>query len=175
MGKHWYFFIASFPLVRAFTKAFLSIASFSDQVFSQLKLRALVKNASKTALCHWTTDIKYGQNVTIGEKSWINMYCSIGAHSPIIIGDNVRISRGVIIETAGLDFTIPPPYKHLSKPIIIEDGAWIASNVIILGGVTIGKGSIIGAGVVISKNVAPNSIIVGASNRVLDKKTPIYK
>ncbi|RYU92898.1 acyltransferase [Emticicia agri] len=166
--------VASFPLVRIFTKILMKVFYIADRLYSHMKFRALVKNASKTALCHWTTDIKYGENLTIGERSGINKYCSIGAHSPITIGNDVRISRGSIIETAGLNFNVPPPYKHISNPIVIEDGVWIASNVIVLGGVTIGKGSIIGAGVVVSKSIPPNSIIVCASNRVLDKKTPVH-
>lgn len=166
--------VASFRLIRIFTKSIMIVLYFVDRIYSHLKFRALVRNASKTSLCHWTTDIKYGENVTIGERSGINMYCSIGAHSAINIGNDVRISRGVIIETAGLDLTIPPPYMHISKPIIIEDGVWIASNVIILGGVTIGKGSIIGAGTVVSKNIPPKTIVVGSANRILDKRTNAY-
>ena len=171
MTKLLYNNVASFPLVIFFTRGIMGVFFLLDRCYSHLKFRALVKNASKTALCHWTTDIKYGENLTIGNRSGINMYCSIGAHSPIIIGDDVRISRGAILETAGLDFSIPAPYKHISKPIIIEDGVWIASNVIILGGVTIGQGSIIGAGTVVSKSVPPMSVIVGSPNRTLEKKT----
>ncbi|MPR35417.1 acyltransferase [Salmonirosea aquatica] len=171
MTKPLYSRIASFPLVVIFTKGVMGILFLLDRLYSHFKFRALVKNASHTAICHWTTDIKYGENLTVGNRSGINMYCSIGAHSPITIGDDVRISRGAILETAGLDFSISAPYKHISKPIIIEDGVWIASNVIILGGVTIGKGSIIGAGTVVSKTVPPMSIIVGSPNRILAKKT----
>ena len=36
-------------------------------------------------------------------------------------------------------------------PTIIEDDAWIGVNVIILKGLTIGKGAIIGAGSVVTK------------------------
>jgi maltose O-acetyltransferase len=175
MTNPFYTRIASFSLVRFIAKVLIYGLHIIDRLYSHLKFRALVRNASKTALCHWSTDIKYGENLQIGERSGINMYCSIGAHSPIKIGNDVRISRGTIIETAGLDFSVPAPYKHISKPIIIEDGVWIASNVIILGGVTIGKGSIVGAGVVITKDIAPHSIIVGSSNRLLEKKTPVHE
>lgn len=174
MTKPVYASIANSPFIRFITKSMMGIFHGFDRLYSHLKFRALVKGASDTALCHWTTDIKYGENITIGERSGINMYCSIGAHSSVTIGDDVRISRGTIIETAGLDFSIPPPYKHISKPIVIEDGVWIASNVIILGGVTIGKGSIIGAGTVVTKNVPPQTILVGSPNRVLKMKTDVY-
>jgi acetyltransferase-like isoleucine patch superfamily enzyme len=72
-----------------------------------------------------------------------------------------------MVETAALDVSVDPPYKHYSKPIIIEDGVWVAANCLILAGVTIHKNALIGAGSVITKDVPENSIIVGARNRNL--------
>lgn len=144
-------------------------AKFSSFV-SHLKLRALVKEVGRKSSCHWTVEIKYGENISMGYHSSIGPYSCIGARSPIKIGSYVRISRGVIIETAGLDLNQPPPYPHVSKEITIEDGVWIASNAIILGGVSIGSNSIIGAGAVVSKSVPANSIIVGQPMRNLKSK-----
>jgi acetyltransferase-like isoleucine patch superfamily enzyme len=134
-----------------------------------MKLRAVIKDVGRKSSCHWTVEIKYGDNIKIGYHSSIGPYSCLGAKSPIAIGSYVRVSRGVIIETAGLDLTKPVPYPHVSKEIVIEDGVWIASNAVILGGVTIGKNSIIGAGAVVSKNVPPNSIMVGQALRNLRK------
>ena len=44
--------------------------------------------------------------------------------------------------------------------ITIEDDCWIGSNVTILDGVTIGKGSVIGAGTLVTKDVSAKSIVV---------------
>lgn len=38
------------------------------------------------------------------------------------------------------------PGKEYAKPITIESNCWLASNVTVIGGVTIGNGSVIGAG-----------------------------
>jgi maltose O-acetyltransferase len=138
---------------------------------SHMKMRALIKDVGRKSSCHWTVEIKYGENISIGYHSAIGRYSCIGAKSKVKIGSYVRISRGVIIETAGLDLSQPVPYPHTSKEITIEDGVWIASNAIILGGVTIGANSIIGAGAVVSKNVAPNSILVNQPLRNLKLNT----
>ncbi|MEN6551326.1 MAG: DapH/DapD/GlmU-related protein [Methanobacterium sp.] len=53
------------------------------------------------------------------------------------------------------------------KPVIVEDHVWIGARVIVLPGVTIGKGSIVGAGAVVSKNVPPYSVAVGNPARVV--------
>ena len=91
--------------------------------------------------------------------------CSIGSIAPVTIGELVRISKNVTIETATLDFTTALPYKHIAKPITIGCGVWLSSGVTVLGGVSIGDYAIIGAGAVIAKNVEPYAVVVGASTR----------
>lgn len=154
-------------IVLSVVRFFLRVNSGISVFISHLKLRALIKDVGRKSACHWTVEIKYGENIQIGYHSSIGPYACLGAKSPIKIGSYVRISRGVIIETAGLDLNQPPPYPHVSKQITIEDGVWIASNAIVLGGVTIGANSIIGAGAVVSKNVPPNSVMVNQPLRNL--------
>lgn len=158
--------IASNILIKQIVKFCLFINGFIGRVISNLKFKALVPN-SGNSICHYSTEIKYGNNIKIGNFSKIGKHCSLGAKSPITIGDHVTLSRGVIVETAALDLKGEKPYKHYSKPIIIEDGVWLAANVIVLAGVTIKKNALIGAGAVITKNVGEGEIIVGARNRSL--------
>ena len=159
--------ISSFFFVRYFVKLMLTINSFFDRIWSNLKFKSLVKN-SGDSICHYSTEIKYGENIKICNNTRIGPNCTLGAKGSIVIGDNVVVSKYVSIETAGLDYKKGPPYSsHKSSQIIIENGVWIGSNVIVLGGVTIGENSIIGAGCVITKNIPPKSLIVGMPNRVL--------
>lgn len=51
------------------------------------------------------------------------------------------------------------------KGIVVEDDCWIGSNVTILDGVRIGKGSVIGAGTLISKDVPANSVVIDKRNK----------
>ncbi|MBU7485488.1 acyltransferase [Lactiplantibacillus sp. 30.2.29] len=50
------------------------------------------------------------------------------------------------------------------KGIVIEDDCWIGSNVIILDGVKIGRGSVIGAGSLVSKDISAGSIYINKRN-----------
>lgn len=136
-------------------------------LWSSLRLKALVRGAKGPNFCHWSTEIKYPDNIQFGHHVAIGPNCTLGAMSSIRIGDYVRISKGAVIETAGLDLSTGRPYKHRANPIVIEDGAWIGSNAIVLGGVTIGENAIVGAGAVITKDVPPNAIVVGAPTRLL--------
>ncbi|WP_275542363.1 acyltransferase [Inquilinus limosus] len=110
--------------------------------------------------------MKYPERVVLGQGVIIGPRCTIGAASQIRLGDHVHLSKGVYVETAGLDFSAPLPYPHVYKPITVGDGVWIGADAIILGGVTIGAGSVIGAGAVVSKDVPPNSIVTGQPARM---------
>lgn len=139
------------------------------RVWSSLRFKALVRGARGPNACHWTTEIKYPDNIHLGAHVAIGPGCTLGAMSPITIGSYVRISKGAVIETAGLDLSTGRPHQHRAKPIVIQDGAWIGSNAIVLGGVTIGENAIIGAGAVVTRDVAANAIIVGAATRTLTR------
>ncbi|MBE3023618.1 hypothetical protein IMS62_02925 [Janthinobacterium sp. GW458P] len=95
--------------------------------------------------------------------------------APVVLGNYVRISRGVTIETATLDLTAALPYPHIAKPIFIGNGVWLAAHVTVLGGVRIGDGAIIGAGAVVSRDVPAGAIIVGCATRELKQKSKIVE
>ena len=56
------------------------------------------------------------------------------------------------------------------KGIVIEDDCWIGSNVTILDGVTIGKGSVIGAGTMVTRDIPAGSVIIDKREKVLKKR-----
>lgn len=137
-------------------------------VWGRARFGALVKNRGSGCVCHWATDLKYPENIFLGERVVIGVNASLGAHSEIRIGDNVHISRDVHLETAGLDFHEKfPPYAHLSQPITIDKGVWIGSRSTILGGVHIGEYAIIAAGSVVTKDVPPFAVVGGIPARIL--------
>lgn len=59
--------------------------------------------------------------------------------------------------------------KH-SKKIVIEDDCWLGINVVVMSGITIGKGSVIGANSVVTKNVEPYSIMAGSPATLVKKR-----
>lgn len=56
-----------------------------------------------------------------------------------------------------------------TKPIVIEDYAWINFNSIILKGVTVGKGAIIAAGSVVTNDVPPFTLVAGNPAVIIKK------
>ena len=92
-------------------------------------------------------------------------------HDVVEIGSNVCINDGVRILTATHDVN-DPDWKHIKKRIVIEDYAWIATDAILLPGVTIGRGAVVGAGAVVSKSVLSGVVVAGNPARETGKIRP---
>jgi acetyltransferase-like isoleucine patch superfamily enzyme len=128
---------------------------------SVLKTAALFPHADELPYCHWSVTVKNPENIRLGRGVVIGPKCTLGGTGGITLGNHVRLSEGVMIESAGLDFSGDPPYPHTHEPIVIEDGVWIGSHAVILAGVTLGARSIVGAGAVVSRSVAADTVVSG--------------
>lgn len=56
-------------------------------------------------------------------------------------------------------------------PIVIGQNVWIGSNVTVLPGVSIGDHSVVAAAPVVTKDVPPNSIVMGSPARLVRSLT----
>lgn len=50
---------------------------------------------------------------------------------------------------------------EMDKDIIVEEDVWIGNHVILLSGVTIGRGAEVGAGSVVRNNIPPYAVVIG--------------
>ena len=141
------------PPARLFAKGVMLAAGHAGRLASLCRTKALFP--ASDCICHWSVEVKYPENVTFGKRVIIGPHSTIGASAVVFLGDHVRLSKGVLIETAGLDFSKDPPFAHIAKPIRIERGVWLGTGSMVLGGVTIGENSVIGAGAVVRTNVPP--------------------
>ena len=135
---------------------------------SRLRFGAMVSHHGLGYVCHWIADLNSPERIRLGYVVVIGVNASIGAHSPVHIGNHVRISRDVMIKTAGLDFSAgTPPYAHISAPIRVREGAWIGTRSNILDGVTISRHAVVAAGSVVNKDVPDGAIVTGIPSRVV--------
>jgi len=102
--------------------------------------------------------------VSIGTNSRINRDCSLDVRGGVRIGDNVSISPEVVISTAAHS-AFDPKFRVELRPVVIEDNVWIGMRAMVLGGVTLGRGSVVAAGAVVTKDVPPLTIVAGIPAR----------
>jgi maltose O-acetyltransferase len=112
------------------------------------------------------------KNLRIGAGSMIGPHVSFCLDAPITLGENVSIGPRVMLYTAS--HLIGGPGRRMqfnteARPIVVENGAWIALGALILPGVRIGAGAIVGAGSVVSEDVPPNVLVVGNPGRIVQE------
>ncbi|QDH78469.1 sugar O-acetyltransferase [Echinicola soli] len=122
----------------------------------------------------------YGENIRIGEETFVNMNCTFLDDNLIKIGKNGLIAPGVQIYTANHPLKASeriksppdrkegePIYRTCSKPVTIGDNVWIGGNVCIMPGVNIGDNVTIGAGSVVTKDIPSNVLAFGNPCKVV--------
>ena len=120
----------------------------------------------------------YGINTTIGEDFFSNFNLVILDCAPVKIGKQCFIGPNVSLVTpvhallacdrnmrTAADGTTYD-YEY-ARPIVIEDNVWLASGVIVCGGVTIGHDTVIGAGSVVTKDIPSGVLAAGNPCRVI--------
>ncbi len=105
-----------------------------------------------------------GNHVWIGPQSFLDARC-------LVIGDYVGWGPGARVLTAQhtgvpLDSPIIQTDQEV-KPVIVESGADIGTNAVILPGVTIGRSALVGAGAVVTRDVKPFSVVAGVPAKFL--------
>ena len=103
----------------------------------------------------------YPWKVSIGENTWIGDHVKLYSLDEIIIGNNCVISQESYLCTGSHDLT-DPHFGLITKPIIIKDGAWVASDVFIYPGVTVHELGVVAARSTVTKDVNYNEVHAGS-------------
>lgn len=112
----------------------------------------------------------YGNNISIGEGTFVNMNCVFLDDNKISLGKNVLIAPYVQIYTAShplkaseriVENKDGASYVTSSLPVSIGDNVWIGGNAVICPGVVIGDNVTIGAGSVVTKSIPKNTLAFG--------------
>jgi len=152
--------------------------NFLPESFSSVKAHFLRRSGARI-----------GKNCYIDHDVWIRV-----PWKHLEIGDNVVISKGVVITTAGgirieenvvigygakiltANHRIPPvPGRirfsgHECSPITIRSDAWIGANSVVLPGATVGIGAVVGAGAVVTKDIPDYEIWGGVPAKAIRRR-----
>ena len=116
-----------------------------------------------------------GTNIRIGDRSGLGRDCRI--YGGVAIGEEVMLGPNVTVLSSNhrfdkLDQPIGWQGFGSIEPPVIEDGAWIGLQAIILPGRVVGSGAIVGAGSVVTHDVAPFTIVGGNPAVVIGSREP---
>ncbi len=112
--------------------------------------------------------------IKIGKEVFIGFNCEFDISDKLIIGDHVLIAPGCFITDHN--------HRHAADSLIaaqgcesaavtLEDDVWLGAHVVILPGVTVGRGAIVAAGAVVNRDVVAMSIVAGVPAREIGKRS----
>ncbi len=106
-------------------------------------------------------DVIIGNRVTI--KSGVQLWDGVRLEDDVFIGPNVTFSND--------RFPRSKQYPQEFLKTVVEIGASVGANATLLPGVKVGQNAMVGAGAVVTKDVPPNSIVVGNPARIVNYVT----
>jgi acetyltransferase-like isoleucine patch superfamily enzyme len=154
---------------------------FQPKVAPSVKLgQRVVLNAFTNLYgCEIGDDSKIGTFVEIQKGAKIGSRCKISSHSficegvtiedEVFVGHNVTFTNDLFPRATRTDGSLQTDADWKCVPTLIKRGASIGSSATILCGVTIGENAMVGAGAVVTKDVPPNTLVVGNPARALRK------
>lgn len=110
-----------------------------------------------------------GKHVRLGNYVYANFNLTLVDDGNIDIGDNVMFAPNVTVITATHPVLPSLREKGLQFNVDVKicNNVWIGAGAIIMPGITVGENSVVGAGSVVTKDVPPNTVVVGNPARVL--------
>ena len=146
-------------IVIAWSVAELLFVTNAWQVSSRLRvgvLRAFGARIGRGVTFRPRTRVRFPWKLTIGDDCWIGEGVWFHNQAPITVGHDVVISQETMLTTGS--------HAHrrdmalLTRPIMIEPGAWIASRCVVTGGITVGRSAVIAPLTLVDRDVPPNVV-----------------
>ena len=133
--------------------------------------KTLLKSMTEKSFIYPPFRCEYGKTISIGHNSFINMGATMLDNAPITIGNHVLIGPNAQFYTVShpTDYRKRREWVTTCLPITVEDDVWIAGNVVICQGVTIGARSVVAAGAVVTKDVAPDTLVGGQPAKLIKR------
>lgn len=109
------------------------------------------------------------RNISIGEDTIVGEGVVLDGRDKLVIGSHVDIASEVMIYNSQHDVN-EESFSATYGPVKIEDYVFIGPRVIILAGVTVGRGAVVGAGAVVTKDVPPYAIVGGVPAKIIGER-----
>ena len=114
------------------------------------------------------TRIKFPWKLRVGDHAWIGEGVWIHNQDQVTIGHDAVVSQDTFITTGS--------HAHrtdmglITKPVTIDDGAWVTSRCVVTGGVTIGRSALVQPLTLVNRDVEPDHVVGPAAAEVKGRR-----
>ena len=123
-------------------------------------LKAFGAQIGKKVLIRSSVKITYPWKLSVGDYSWIGDEVDLYTLGPIEIGSNTVISQKCYICTGTHDYR-SESFKISAHKITISNKCWLATDVFVAPGITIGEGTVVGSRSSVYNNLPAQKICIG--------------
>lgn len=113
--------------------------------------------------------VTYPWKLTIGDHAWIGDDVVLYTLGEITIGAHAVVSQRSYLCTGNHDYT-RPSFDIYAKPICVGEHAWLATDVFVAPGVTVGAGTVVGARSSVFRSLPGGVTAVGNPARVVRER-----
>jgi putative colanic acid biosynthesis acetyltransferase WcaF len=132
--------------------------------FRRWLLRRFGARIGQGVIIRPSVTIPYPWKVQIGDHSWIGDDAVLYSFAEISIGKNVVISQKSYLCAGTHDYR-SASFEIQAFPITIEDEAWLAADVFVAPGITVGRGAVVGSRSSVFTDLPEMMICVGSPAR----------
>lgn len=128
------------------------------------------------AFFHCTTGLVVKDYVHIGPYVSIiggkDVYCQIGNFSGMAAGCRIICASDEYLGEGLINPIVPKKFRDnvISGPVILEDFVTLATNVIVLPGITLAQGTVVSVGSVVTKDTMPWTVYAGSPARPIRQR-----
>jgi putative colanic acid biosynthesis acetyltransferase WcaF len=105
--------------------------------------------------------VKFPWRLHVGDHCWLGEDLWIDNLAEVRIGSHCCLSQGAYLCTGSHDWS-RDTFDLITRPIIVEDHAWVGARAVVAPGVVIGEGAILALGSVATKSLQPWTIYLGS-------------
>ncbi|WP_062301116.1 acetyltransferase [Demequina subtropica] len=122
-------------------------------------LRAFGARIGDGVIFRQRTRVKLPWKLEVGDHCWIGEGVWIHNQDQVTIGHDAVVSQETLLTTGS--------HAHrrdmalITRPLVIEPGAWVTSRCIVTGGVTLGRSCLVSPATVVMHDVPAGRIVAG--------------
>lgn len=128
--------------------------------FRRFLLRAFGAQIGRCVLIRSTATVTYPWKLRIGDYSWLGDDTVVYNLAQVDIGANVAIAHRVYLCTGSHSIT-SMTFDIAGRSIVIENEVWLADDVFVGPGISIGRGAVIGARSSVFKDMPEGMVCYG--------------